>query len=203
MERIFQLLFYFKKFLLFNKINIISLYKFLNYANLISFDKNEYIFKINENINNFYLILKGSVKILDNLNNEIITLKKGDYFGENEIINKNKSKLNIITNEKTLLLFLNQEDFNNILLKIFKKEDNKKKEFIINSIPPLKNYIHFDNIYNKIIKLIEGKNITIYKQNENAFNFYLIYEGNLKSLNNKENLIKNKEIIYYNKNDFC
>jgi CRP-like cAMP-binding protein len=203
MERIFQLLFYFKKFLLFNKINIISLYKFLNYANLISFDKNEYIFKINENINNFYLILKGSVKILDNLNNEIITLKKGDYFGENEIINKNKSKLNIITNEKTLLLFLNQEDFNNILLKIFKKEDNKKKEFIMHSIPPLKNYIHFDNIYNKIIKLIEGKNITIYKQNENAFNFYLIYEGNLKSLNNKENLIKNKEIIYYNKNDFC
>ena len=203
MERIFQLLFYFKKFLLFNKIGIVSLYKFLNYANLISFDENKYIFEINENINNFYLILKGSVKILDHLNNEIIILKKGDFFGEYEIINKSKTKINIITIEKTLLLYLNQEDFNNILLKSIKKEDLKKKEFIINSIPPLKNYLHFDNIYNKIVKIIEGKNITIYKQNEKAFNFYLIYEGNLKSLNKKDNLIKNKEIIYYNKNDFC
>ena len=80
----------------------------------IKFDENTVIYEQGELGDLFYLISKGKIQINQN-NNYIKNLEKGDFFGENSLFQSNKRTETIKTIEKVVCYTLLKSDFDDII----------------------------------------------------------------------------------------
>ena len=80
----------------------------------IKFDENTVIYEQGELGDLFYIISKGKIQINQN-NNYIKNLEKGDFFGENTLFQSNKRTETIKTIEKVVCYTLLKSDFDDII----------------------------------------------------------------------------------------
>jgi len=106
-----------------NKLRKIFIFKNISEKKLLSlaklmkkekFVENEYIVKENTEGDKFYLINKGTVKILRD-NKEIRELEKGNYFGEISLLNKENRTASVLAKTETICYCLSKEDFISII----------------------------------------------------------------------------------------
>lgn len=86
--------------------------------------KGNVIFKEGDSSDNFYLILSGKLKV-ESAGKEIATLRKGDYFGEMALLDKEPRSATVKVLEDCDLLELGRGDFHEIL------EEYPKLSFVI------------------------------------------------------------------------
>ena len=184
-ERLKKLLFLWENFI-FKKISPIDFEKnYISYFNQCEYQRNEYLFKQDNEITNLYLIKEGQVTIYFYGNLIDIANKIKDLI--DLIIEKNP--INLSNNEINELkyLYLYDPTIKNIKHKdiSFKQEINKKKTFeicIMNGLEffPLDNYFLSKNYYTSC-KVITEKAI-----------FYKININNFENIINNDSDVKNE-----------
>ena len=181
-----------------------SFYKILN--------KNEILFKQGEKAENLYLILSGKIGFLSSkkiiienkfkfnsnkkltkiINKEVNTNSVGEFFGEWGLIFKIKRTVTAIAKEeKTILLGISNETFENYFSKYLIQAENNRKNFIKNHILPFKylNTYQFDIYYREIKKIFLNSKEIIYKNGKKSNEFFLIYKGNCFVKKNRKKIV--------------
>ena len=197
---------FFKKLLIINRIDDITLRQLSTYIQHIHIDKNQHInCKYDSNIA-FYCIIKGKVglyKQTKQSNILISTLEQGDYFGNYSVVYSMHSKYNsIIAIDNCDMFYLTQENYDNILSKQFKKTIKTEKDFLMQAFPLLNTTGNIDYIYRNIKKCYYTNNQLVYNEHDIASNIYIVYHGefSVKKMNICKTL--NKNIIHLCKGEF-
>lgn len=93
----------------------------LNYSSKVNYPKNKIIFIEDEEGNELYMILKGSVKVvrISESGEEIIlaVLKKGDFFGEMSLLDGKPRSATVISDEDSILILFNKNNFEKVIEK--------------------------------------------------------------------------------------
>ena len=93
----------------------------LNHSSKVNYPKNKIIFLENEEGNELYIILKGSVKVvrISESGEEIIlaVLQKGDFFGEMSLLDGKPRSATVISNEDSTLILFNKNNFEKVIEK--------------------------------------------------------------------------------------
>ena len=91
----------------------------LNHSSKVNYPKNKIIFLENEEGNELYMILKGSVKVVRiSESGEEITLavlQKGDFFGEMSLLDGKPRSATVISDEDSILIHLNKSNFEKVI----------------------------------------------------------------------------------------
>ena len=80
----------------------------------VSLLSEEKIFNDGDIGDSMYFIVKGDIKILKG-NLELVTLKKGDYFGEMALLDGESRSADAVTSTDSILLRLDANDFDKIM----------------------------------------------------------------------------------------
>ena len=183
-----------------------SFYKILN--------KNEILFKQGDEPDNLYLILSGKIGFLSSkkiaiennkkynnnkknketkiINKEVNTNSVGEFFGEWGLMFKIKRTVTAIAKEeKTILLGISNEIFENYFSRYLIQAENYRINFIKNHILPFKylNNYQFDIYYREIKKIFLSSKEIIYKAGKKSNEFFLIYKGNCFVKKNKKKIV--------------
>lgn len=93
----------------------------LSYSSKVNYPKNKIIFIENEEGDELYMILKGSVKVvrISEGGEEIIlaVLQKGDFFGEMSLLDGKPRSATVISNEDSTLILFNKNNFEKVIEK--------------------------------------------------------------------------------------
>ncbi len=102
-------------FAFFKNIDSHSLEKVINFFKLNTFEKDDIIIRKGEMGGNFFIIVTGSVNVINEAGITISTLHKGDVFGEMSLICNERVGATIQVREKTSILYIDQTNFKRIL----------------------------------------------------------------------------------------
>jgi CRP-like cAMP-binding protein len=87
----------------------------IQYFKLSKYDKGEIVIRKGEPGGNFYIIVSGSVNVLNDAGIKISTLGKGDVFGEMSLICNEAVSATIQVTEPTSILYIDHNNFKKIL----------------------------------------------------------------------------------------
>ena len=198
----FKEFFYFLKY---NKINDTYLHLLIEEMEYERYLKGLYLFNKGDNLNKFYLILKGKVTFKEfnpKLNKEIEIIKSsGNYFGVKKLMYDKKQNKSAFAIEETHLFTIIKDSFKKILGKILFETELRKKEFLYKTIPIFSKCLSYkiDYIINNNIKTkFYTRNEIIYNEGERTGHFYIIYNGTVKLM---KNLLKINPSIILNKEE--
>ena len=146
---------------------------------LIKINKHEYLAKYSENIDKYYILIKGEIGIYqkDHCDSSCLSYKIGNRIDFNHISNENKSHLkSLVAIEESWLLYLNKNTINDLIVFF-----NNYKNTICNS---LRNSLKVSNkVYNILYKRANyiqlSKNDIVYSQNTPAKYFIILLSGEL------------------------
>ena len=106
---------------IFSSLNDEELDAIVRLSSEMNYPKNKIIFIENEEGYKLYIILKGSVKVVKIFDSgeEIIlaVLHKGDFFGDMSLLDGNPRSATVISNEDTILLIINRNNFEKVIEK--------------------------------------------------------------------------------------
>ena len=93
----------------------------LNHSSKVNYPKNKIIFLEEEEGNELYMILKGRVKVVRiSESGEEITLavlQKGDFFGEMSLLDGKPRSATVISDEDSILILFNKNNFEKVIEK--------------------------------------------------------------------------------------
>lgn len=162
----------------------------------------------------FYMLIKGEVEVFSSDTHggyiKLKTLKSGNCFGHNEIINgfKNRCKYSCLT--ECVIYVVEQEEFHFIVNNVEIKKSIKFSDLLLNIEPFNKFSVKF---LQKIYKFCEKKNYSfnnvIYNENDPVDGLYIIQSGkfqlkrkseaykkdSVRELNNNISLLKREATI--------
>ena len=91
----------------------------LKMGKLRKFKRGEVVFKEGETGDEFFIILKGSIRISTNVpgigEEALAVLKSGEFFGEMALIDNTVRSATAVSNEETELFSINRINFNNLI----------------------------------------------------------------------------------------
>lgn len=157
---------------------------------VITYKKNDYIVKQGDIADSFFIIEEGEVKCTQIKSNghevNLITLKKGDYFGEMALMLNDKRHANCIAVNEVKCLTLNREKFILLLGNIQDVLAKRMRIRILQSVPLLsklseKKLLKLSSVM-KVQSFNDGSYII--KQGEEGSRFYIINEGEVKCTRN-------------------
>jgi CRP/FNR family transcriptional regulator, cyclic AMP receptor protein len=102
-------------FAFFKNIDDKNLDVIIQFFKLSKYKKNDIVIRKNDPGGRFYIIVSGSVNVLNDAGINISTLGKGDVFGEMSLICNDKVSATIQVREPTSILYLDQQNFQKIL----------------------------------------------------------------------------------------
>jgi len=105
----------FSDFAFFKNIDNQNLENVIGFFKLNTFEKNDIIIRKGDPCHNFFIIVSGSVNVINEGGMTISTLKKGDVFGEMSLICNERVSATIQVKEKASILYLDQSNFKRIL----------------------------------------------------------------------------------------
>ncbi len=105
----------FSDFSFFRNIDKPNLDKVVQFFKLHTFKKNDIVIRKGDPGGNFYIIVTGSVNVINDVGITISTLTKGDVFGEMSLICNESVSATIQVAEDTSILYINQKNFKRIL----------------------------------------------------------------------------------------
>ena len=112
---------YFKLVPLFSSLKDEELDAILNHSSKMNYPKNKIIFLEDEEGNELYMILKGSVKVVRiSESGEEITLavlQKGDFFGEMSLLDGKPRSATVVSDEDSVLILFNKNNFEKVIEK--------------------------------------------------------------------------------------
>ena len=112
---------YFKLVPLFSSLKDEELDAILNHSSKVNYPKNKIIFLEDEEGNELYMILKGSVKVVRiSESGEEITLavlQKGDFFGEMSLLDGKPRSATVVSDEDSVLILFNKNNFEKVIEK--------------------------------------------------------------------------------------
>ena len=102
-------------FAFFKNIDSRNLEKVINFFRLNTFEKDDIVIRKGEPGGNFFIIVTGSVNVINEAGITISTLRKGDVFGEMSLICNERVSATIQVREKTSILYIDRSNFKRIL----------------------------------------------------------------------------------------
>ncbi|MEE4313053.1 MAG: cyclic nucleotide-binding domain-containing protein [Desulfofustis sp.] len=105
----------FSDFAFFKNIDNQSLDKVVRFFRLTSYEKGAIVLRKGDIGGNFYIIVTGSVNVINEAGITISKLGKGDVFGEMSLICNDKVSATIQVREDTSILYIDQTNFKKIL----------------------------------------------------------------------------------------
>ncbi|THB71802.1 MAG: DUF4388 domain-containing protein [Desulfobulbaceae bacterium] len=102
-------------FAFFKNIDNHNLEKVVKFFKLNKYEKDEIVIRKGEPGGNFFIIVTGSVNVINDSGITISTLKKGDVFGEMSLICNEPVSATIQVHEETSILYIDQNNFRKIL----------------------------------------------------------------------------------------
>ena len=101
---------------IFSKFTDKEIFSYTEICHIEKYKKNDLIIKNGDKNNNFYLILKGRVKMKDeNKNKTLRVYDEGNCFGELSILNETPNINNYIATENTICYLIKSENFFELL----------------------------------------------------------------------------------------
>lgn len=216
---------YFKKFLILNKVDDLTLRLVCNNMVYHRVRKGEYVFHKDDVADNFYVIIQGQIAIMRPERKEkkiekdtnqkvkeeekvVCILQNGEYFGDWGLLESKLRYASAFAYVDTDLFYLTRDKFEHSLSKTFRKTNNEQKTFLKESIPPFIKIGQFDFLFKTMTKCFYNKNEIVYKEGDIADKIYLIYEGEFAVRKNEGHgegdIGKNltKTIIHLSKGEF-
>lgn len=216
---------YFKKFVILNKVDDLTLRLVCNNMVYLRIRKGEYVFHKDDVADNFYVIIQGQIAIMRPERKErkiekdssqkvkeeekvVCILQNGEYFGDWGLLESKLRYASAFAFVDTDLFYLTRDKFEHSLSKTFRKTNNEQKTFLKESIPPFVKIGQFDFLFKTMTKCFFNKNEIVYKEGDNADKIYLIYEGEFSVRKNEGHgegdIGKNltKTIIHLSKGEF-
>lgn len=191
---------YFKKFLIINRIDDLTLRYVCNNMNYLHVPKGQYVFHKDEIADNFYGIIFGKIAISRAERKEkkkhkepkekeqiVCILESGEYFGDWGLLESKPRYASAFAYEDTDLFFLTRDKFEHTLSKSLRRTNNEQKEFLKVAIPPFIKIGQFDFLFKTITKIFCKKNEIVYREGEIANTIYLIYDGEFSVKKNDSN----------------
>jgi len=105
----------FSDFAFFKNIDNQNLEKVIKFFKLNKFSKGDIVIRKGEQGGNFFIIVTGSVHVINDAGITISTLSKGDVFGEMSLICNEAVSATIQVREDTSILYIDQSNFRKIL----------------------------------------------------------------------------------------
>ncbi len=102
-------------FAFFKNIDDTNLEQVIQFFKLNKFDKGDIVIRKGDPGGNFYIIITGSVNVINERGMTITTLKKGDVFGEMSLICNDPIGATIQVKEPTSILYIDRKNFQKIL----------------------------------------------------------------------------------------
>lgn len=105
----------FSDFAFFKTIDEKNLEKVINFFRLNQYKKNDIVIRKGDKGGNFYIVITGSVNVINDAGITISSLSKGDVFGEMSLICNEPVSATIQVAEETSILYLDHSNFRKIL----------------------------------------------------------------------------------------
>lgn len=105
----------FSDFAFFKNIDNHNLDKVINFFKLNRFIKDDIVIRKGDPGGNFFIIVTGSVNVINDAGITVSTLQKGDVFGEMSLICNERVSATIQVSEETSILYIDQSNFKKIL----------------------------------------------------------------------------------------
>lgn len=105
----------FSDFAFFKNIDKKNLDKVIHFFSLNTYKKGDIVIRTGAPSENFFIIVTGSVNVINDAGITISTLQKGDVFGEMSLICNDRASATIQVREDTSILSIDQSDFRKIL----------------------------------------------------------------------------------------
>ena len=164
------------------------------------FQDGEKIVNLGENNYCIYFIKEGEVNILNDKNKVIRKLKRGDYFGEKEIILNNISNYNAVAKNKVVVYAISISTFYKILGENY--QSVLLLSFLKNAILKSNNFQKFNvKLLDQISEFITGKIIEkekmIYDKGfDTSSKIITLIDGELFNKNNKESITQRGNLLF-------
>lgn len=115
MKSLIEKAFFLKKLRLFNELDLEILLAIAEKLHEDDYDANEKVFSAGQVANRIYLIVHGSVQILDERMKPITDLNSNDYFGDESLFNEQSRGYTAICKTDTLFLTLSRSHLLSII----------------------------------------------------------------------------------------
>ena len=104
-----------KKTFMFADLSLDHLFAIANQIEILTLDKNEFIFKNNQSALHIYIIANGQIELMNENNDVLIELNPGDLFGDEALFNDQAHKYHAKSKSKCQLLTLTKKHLTAII----------------------------------------------------------------------------------------
>lgn len=154
-------------------------------------DKSALFFLILSGKLSFTILKKSDNSSLEEEEREVNVLNEGNFFGEWGLIYNIKRTTSTYAKENSILLSFDKKIFNSTIAMNLLRSEIDRKVFICSHIKKFNklNTVQFNTFYRNIKKVYLEFNDIVFKQNEPADSFYLIYKGSCSVKRGSFNLL--------------